>query len=243
MEQNTAVANSTRADCHHPIFSLLSLTMKSLLILPLLAAAALLTTTASLHAEKTSLFNGKDFDGWEGDTEKTWRIQDGALTAGRLEENAPRNEFLATRKDYHNFDLTLKFKIVGTEGFVNSGVQFRSARIDNPSYEMSGYQADIGDPSWWGSLYDESRRNKVLAPSDMTKVAPVLKKGDWNEYRVRCEGPHIQLWINGVKTVDYVEPDEKIAAQGGKIAVQIHGGGKTVVQFKDIEIEELPEAK
>ncbi|MEO8351934.1 MAG: DUF1080 domain-containing protein, partial [Chthoniobacteraceae bacterium] len=177
--------------------------MKSLLLI-LATTAAFVLPLKSVHAEKTSLFNGKDFDGWEGDTGKTWRIENGALTAGTLDEKAPRNEFLATKKDFYSFDLTLKFKIIGTDGFVNSGVQFRSVRIDNPPHEMSGYQADIGDPSWWGALYDESRRNKVLAPSDMTKVAPVLKKDDWNEYRIRCEGPHIQLWINGVQTVDYM---------------------------------------
>jgi hypothetical protein len=104
---------------------------------------------------------------------------------------------------------------------------------------MSGYQADIGDPEWWGCLYDESRRNKVLAKSDMAKVAPVLKKNDWNEYRIRCQGARVQLWINGVQTIDYTEPDPEIAKLDGHIAVQIHGGGKTVVWFKDIAIEEL----
>ena len=106
---------------------------------------------------------------------------------------------------------------------------------------MSGYQADIGEPEWWGCLYDESRRNKVLAKSDMAKVGPALKKNDWNEYRVRCQGAHIQLWLNGVPTVDYTEEDATIAKEDGFIAVQIHGGGVTEVRFKDIAIEELAE--
>ena len=45
------------------------------------------------------------------------------------------------------------------DGKGNSGVQFRSVRV--PGHEMSGYQADIGD-GYWGSLYDESSRNKTL---------------------------------------------------------------------------------
>ncbi len=67
------------------------------------------------------------------------------------------NEFLATTRSYGDFILSLKFRLVDGQG--NSGVQFRSVRI--PPHEMSGYQADIGE-NYWGCLYDESRRNKVL---------------------------------------------------------------------------------
>ncbi len=204
------------------------------LLIPLLATGFALVT----HAAPVPLFDGKSFEGWEGDTKKTWRIQDGALVGGSLTEKVPHNEFLATRKSFKDFELRLKFKLVGTEGFVNSGIQIRSVRIPNPPNEMRGYQADIGDPKWWGALYDESRRNKVLAEGDMKKLEPVLKRQDWNEYRIRCEGPRIQLWINGIQTIDYTEPDNSIP-QEGQIAVQVHGGGKAEAWFKDIVIEEL----
>ena len=61
----------------------------------------------------------------------------------------------------------------------------------------------MGDPQWWGCLYDESRRNKVLAHSDMKEVSKVLKKNDWNEYVIRAEGNRIRLSINGLQTIDY----------------------------------------
>lgn len=198
--------------------------------------------TAAAFGAPQSIFDGKTFDGWEGDTAKTWRIVDGCFVGGSLTEKVKENEFLATKKSYKDFELTLKFRLTGSEGFVNSGVQVRSVRIPNPPNEMKGYQADIGDPEWWGALYDESRRNKVLAKSDMAKLAGVLKKDGWNEYRIRCEGPRIQLWINGVQTVDYTEPDASIP-QEGSIAVQIHGGAKAEAWFKDIAVEELNAAK
>lgn len=207
--------------------------MKSL-SLSLLASLALATLA---YAEPITLFDGKSFDGWEGDTAKTWRIVDGAFVGGSLETKVPRNEFLATTKEFGDFELRLKFKLVGKEGFVNAGVQFRSKRIPN-HHEMIGYQADIGD-GWWGSLYDESRRNKVLAKADLEAVGKVLKRDDWNDYRIRAEGPRIQLWINGHPTIDYTEPDEKIDRRG-LVALQIHGGGKAEVSYKDIVIEELP---
>ena len=202
-------------------------------LLPILLALL----PALVHAEPAVLFDGKTFTGWEGDTAKTWHIADGALVGGSLAEKVPHNEFLATTKSYTNFDLRLKFKLVGSEGMVNGGVQFRSQRIPN-HFEMTGFQADLGE-GYYGSLYDESRRNKVLAAADKEVIAKTLKLGEWNEYRIRCEGPHIQLWVNGVQTVDYTEADEKIAPQG-YIAVQIHGGGKAEASYKDIVIEELP---
>jgi hypothetical protein len=205
----------------------------------LLPLALLLFATTALHAEPVPLFlfDGKTFKGWEGDTEKTWRISEGALVGGSLAEKVPHNEFLATEKTYANFDLRLKFKLLGSEGMINGGVQFRSVRIPD-HFEMIGYQADMGD-KYWGALYDESRRRKVLASPDKELIDKTIKLNEWNEYRIRCEGPHIQLWVNGVQTVDYTETEPNIAAEG-KIAVQIHGGGKAEAWYKDIVIEELP---
>lgn len=200
-----------------------------------------LSITFAFAADKSkpiSLFDGKTFKGWEGDTTKTWRIENGAIVGGTLKERVPRNEFICITRSYTNFILRLKFKLVGTEGFVNGGVQIRSQRISNPPNEMSGYQADIGD-GWWGALYDESRRNKVLAKPDAGVAEKALKRGDWNDYEVRCEGKRIRLSINGQQTVDYTEPDDSIV-QHGVLGMQVHGGGKTEVSYKDITIVKLP---
>lgn len=185
----------------------------------------------------TPLFDGKSLDGWEGN-EKLWRVEDGALTGGSLSETVKENDFLASTKDYANFVVRFKIKLTGSEGFINSGFQIRSQRVPNNS-EMIGYQCDYGEPAWYGGIYDESRRNKLLAQADMTTLRPVIKKDDWNEYVIRADGPRITTWINGVLGVDYVEPDPKIV-QTGKFGIQIHGGGKGLVQVKDITIDELP---
>jgi len=190
-------------------------------------------------AAETPLFDGKTFAGWEGDIAKTWRVEDGALVAGDLNVKFPRNEFLATVKTYKNFVLRLEYKIEGTEGFVNSGVQIRSVRIDKPAHEMSGYQADIGK-DWSGSLYDESRRNKVLAKADPAVVDKAEKLSEWNRYEIRCEGPRIILRINGTQTVDYTEAEATIPLDG-HIALQIHGDGKTIVRFRNLTIDQLPD--
>lgn len=194
------------------------------------------SSTNSGQERKSRLFDGKSFQGWEGDVDKTFRIQEGAVVGGSLSEKVPRNEFLCTRKGYKNLVLRVKFKLLGTGA--NAGVQFRSKRIPN-HHEVIGYQADMGDPEWWGCLYDESRRKKVLAKSDPEAVNKVLKRNDWNEYVIRCEGKRVQLSINGLQTVDYVESDDSIE-QDGIICLQIHGGPPCEAWYKDVSIEELP---
>jgi hypothetical protein len=187
--------------------------------------------------KRTHLFDGRSFVGWDGDTNKTWRIDHGALVGGSLTETVPHNAFLCATREFKNFDLRLKVKLTG-RGFVNGGIQFRSQRLNDPAYEMTGYQADMGE-GYWASLYDESRRNRTLAHPYATQLPHIVKLNDWNDYAIRCEDNHIRLWFNGVLTVDYTEDDKSIPLSG-LIGVQIHGGSKAEASYKDITIEELP---
>ncbi|MDB6071790.1 MAG: putative rane-bound dehydrogenase protein [Verrucomicrobiales bacterium] len=187
-------------------------------------------------AAPASLFDGKSLTNWEGGP--VWRVVDGTISGGSLEGN-PRNEFLATKDSWRNFRLTLEYKLTGTEGFVNGGVQFRSQRIAEPANEMSGYQADIG-AGYSGCLYDESRRNTMLAKPDEAIVKKAEKPGEWNRYEIRATDERIQIFLNGVRTVNYTESSAGIPLEG-RIALQIHGQCKAVIAFRNIEIETLPE--
>jgi hypothetical protein len=192
------------------------------------------------RAEAVSLFDGKTLTGWEGDIKKTWRVEEGAIVGGSLDTKVPRNEFLCTLKHYEDFELKVKFKLLGDRKGANAGVQFRTRRIAK-HHEVIGYQADVGQ-QYWGALYDESRRNRILAQPDKKLIEKLVKHDDWNEYVIRCEGARIRLWLNGSLTVDYTEKDAKIE-RTGIIGLQIHGGAKAKVFYKDIRIEELPAAK
>lgn len=192
-----------------------------------------------LHTSQksTPLFDGKTFNGWQGDIKNTWKIENAAIVGGSLEKTVPQNDFLCTARTYDNFILKLKVKLTGSDGFINSGIQFRSIRSSDPANEMIGYQADWGK-NYWASLYDESRRNKTIAKPDSAQVLKWIKINDWNDYEVKAEGSRIRLYINGHQTVDYTELDANIP-QTGLIGLQIHGGGKAQVAFKDIYITEL----
>lgn len=199
------------------------------------ASLAALLFACNARAGAQSLFNGKDLTGWQGNT-NVWRVLDGAIVGGSLAGN-PRNEFLATQRTCRDFVLRYESKVVATGSF-NSGVQFRSVRISQPPNEMKGYQADIGT-DYSGCLYDESRRNRVLARPTADQIKRLEKRGEWNQYAVRCQGQHIQIFLNGEQTVNYTESAAGIP-QDGQIALQVHGNLKQECWFRNITIEELP---
>ena len=183
------------------------------------------------------LFDGESLNGWEGD-ENWFRVEGGAIVAGSLERSIPNNFFLATTKEYEDFELRLDAKLVGQGE--NAGVQFRTKRIPN-HHEVSGYQADMGmarNQPIWGSLYDESRRRKMLVEGDPKKVDAVLRDNDWNQFRIRCQGPRIEIWLNGLKTVDYTEIEDEID-RSGIVALQIHGGKPSEASYRNIRIKPL----
>ena len=196
-----------------------------------------LLTAAGSPVGPVPLFDGRSFQGWEGDTNQTWRVESGALVGGSTARKVERNEFLCTVRPFTNFVLRLQFRLTGSDGFVNAGVQVRSERLTDPPNEMRGYQADIGE-GYWGALYDESRRNRILVAPAKAEVERAVKPGEWNDYVIRCEGPRIRIWLNGAPMIDYTEPEPGIPLQG-RIGLQIHGGARAQVEYRAITIEEL----
>lgn len=188
--------------------------------------------TANAPAESPArlLFDGKTLEGWEGDL-KLWKVENGCIVGDSA--GIKHNQFLATKREFDDFELSLEFRLQDGKG--NSGVQFRSKRVAD-STEVSGYQADIGE-DYWGCLYDESRRNKVLVRA-AKELDAKLHKEDWNTYVVRARGDEITLSINGVTTVEYREEDPQIA-RTGVIALQVHSGPPLRVEFRNIRLREL----
>ena len=209
----------------------------------LLSAILLSVLSSSAYSEDTnedgftSLSDGASLDGWEGNP-KMFRVEDGAIVAGSLEQKIPHNDFLCTEQQFEDFELRLSAKL-GGEG-ENAGIQFRSRRRKG-DHEVSGYQCDMGkmgDKNIWGAMYDESRRNRFLVFGEQEGLNKVFKQDDWNEFVIRCQGAKIQIWVNGFQTVDYTEEDVDIARKG-IIGLQIHGGPPAEAYYKNLRIKEL----
>lgn len=195
-----------------------------------LAAAA--APAAAPPAGFIPLFDGRSFEGWEIDTPSVWSIRDNTII-GRS-PGLKYNEFLRTRKHFGNLELHAKLRLIDGEG--NTGIQFRSLPIPG-SHEVIGYQADGGE-KYWGALYDESRRRKILAGPPESFLAG-FDPAAWHSYQITASGPRITISIDGVQTVDYTESDPSIP-RSGFIALQVHSRPEPIeVWFRDLWIRPL----
>ncbi|ODS82602.1 MAG: hypothetical protein ABS46_08500 [Cytophagaceae bacterium SCN 52-12] len=192
------------------------------------------------RAQDVSLFDGHTLKGWKVSDPAyahLWKVENNLITGGDGAGKIPVNSYLVTEKAYKNFEFRCLFRLTGdpSTGMINSGIQYRS-EVKNK--DMIGYQADIGD-GYWGDIYDEHRRGKLVS-GETGILKETLNPGGWNSYIIRCTGARHQLYINGIKTADYLEKDNSILQQG-VFGIQIHSGGNAQIFLKNIEIEELPE--
>jgi hypothetical protein len=208
------------------------------------------------------LFNGKDLTGWtthpnpnpgayqkvvevknesgavvgfSGETKDgklipLWQVKDGLLTG-----SGPHSHLFTVKDDYTDFRYRVEAKI-NDKG--NSGQYFRTQFA--PSFPP-GYEAQINathtDPIRTGSLYPDGRGKLGGFREKITVMNKAPHKADeWFVQEVIAEGPHIQIFVNGKKTVDFTHPDQVFTK--GRFALQGHDPG-TVVTFKKIEWKPL----
>lgn len=216
----------------------------------LLAGGVLWAAEQKEETGWTALFDGKTLNGWVQHGGKAkYRTEDGEII-GATTPNTP-NSFLCTEKEYGDFVLELEFKV---QPGLNSGVQIRSHVFDQPTEldwkdkkikiaagRVHGYQVEI-DPSsraWTGGLYDEGRRGWLNDLKNNEPARKAFKPGEWNKFRIECQGDSIKTWLNGVPATDFKDS----LTPKGFIALQVHGIGKKEetleVRFKHIRLKEL----
>ena len=181
----------------------------------------------SLFAQ-TSIFNGKNLDGWQIHGTEKWYVQDGLLIC----ESGPDAEYgyLSTVKYYDNFELTLEFK---QEADGNSGVFFRSTFEGT---KVSGWQVEVAPSTLHtGGIYESYGRGWLIQPE--AEKDKYLKMGAWNTMKIRVVGDQVDTYLNGHQMVRIT--DEKIGAGKGSIALQIHSGGGIKVKWRNIAVKEL----
>ncbi len=211
---------------------------KALPLLLLLATACASTGTGgSAILDPTG---AEPLSGWSvlGQADFVYDAGTGVLSGEA--RDMPRNSFLVSDVTYADFELELDVRI---EAGGNSGVQVRSHadwQADGGHGRLWGYQIEV-DPSersWSGGLYDEGRRAWLanLAENEPARQAFVV--GEWNRYRIRCEGPRIRTWVNGVPAIDYTDSGPDLDLEG-HIAFQVHGGQRASVAFRDVRLTEL----
>jgi len=203
--------------------------------------------------ESKELFNGEDLSHWRGDS-RVWSVHNGAIKGETTNEVViEQNTFLIYDSPVSDFELTFQYKIIGG----NSGVQYRSKVLDEEKFIVGGYQADIeAGIQYSGILYEEKGRGilalrgeKVVVSEDGKKtvekfisteeIQSVIKKEDWNYYRVVVKGSHLQHYINDQLTMDITDNETVKSSRSGVLALQVHAGPAMQVFYKDLNLKEL----
>ena len=225
-----------------------------LCFIPALASAA--------DAAGGNIFNGKDLSGWEGDM-TLWSVKDGCITGQTTKENpAKNNTFLIWKGAATDFDFTCKIKFTTTpdNNFGNSGIQFRSVVLDPAKWIVGGLQADLAtQPNIYGTLYDEkgigrcAQLGQKLVMQNANAAIKVESTGSlgnkdemlaaikpmaWSDFRIVAKGPLIQIFVNGVQTLE-VSNDSTNGPNGTTLALQLHQGAPMMIQFKDLLLKPL----
>ena len=252
-----------------------SLFMSSLLFsAPSGKIRALIIDGYSNH-EWSALFDGSSLDGWSvkctpPDKQKTyWSVNHGAIECNSLGDPDHHYVWLATDREFGDFQLRLKFQVYQSSSG-NSGVQFRSRYDDSDTALFGGWlngpQADIDprNPFRAGLIYDETNRvrrwihpslpdwkievDQAPSPARSTKLFYADDDPEaWNTMEIICEGMHIKTFVNGFRVTDFDAEgilDDAIHAERnvgtkGHIALQLHSGNELMIRFKDLFIREL----
>lgn len=204
------------------------------------------------------LFDGKTLAGWETPDMSYWSVEEGAIT-GRISKEHPCtiNQYLVWAEgDLADFDLVLESRVNG-QGGINSGFQFRSRLL--PDHDITGYQMDNNlQTPWLVRLYEEFGRHTLALRGERTaftangdratgrlegvETNAWFRLEDWHEYRLRCVGPSLTLWVNGKLAAETIDEDRRRQAFQGVLGLQLHSGPPSVVQFRNIRLKVLKPA-
>jgi hypothetical protein len=216
-----------------------------------------------------SLFNGENLEGWNVHGEPdTWYVENDQIV-GELTEKSGYS-YLVTERVFNDFDLKLEALFESEKGnsgiFFRStfppycpkceynvfrdlpetaqyGQCEKHGRVKAPPYQMRahihGPQAEFAPPSHFtGGIYDAGGGGWVNKDQATPARKQAHKFQEWNTMRIKAVGDHVEVWLNSMKISDITEHD---FAEEGKIALQLHAGGKMQVRFRNLRIREIPE--
>lgn len=181
------------------------------------------------------LFDGETLNGWKAsENPETFFIEDGMIVT-----HGDRSHLFYMGEDgdasFKDFEFTTDIKTM--EG-ANSGIYFHT-EYQEAGWPDKGYEAQINntytnDPRKTGSLYGVNDITEQIAEDD-----------EWFTMKVKVEGDHITITVDGDEVVNYTEPENTVREDragrllsSGTIALQGHDP-ESKVYFKNIRIRSL----
>ena len=225
-----------------------------------LAATVLLIASAYAEGEYTSLFNGKDLDGWIVKVKgapagenlgNIFRVEDGLLSVSYDAFDKFEGQFghLHTAKAYKNYRFRCEYRFIGEQAegapawaYANNGIMLGCPHpskmdLDQKFPDSAEFQL-LGDTRTTGSLFTPGCRvtynGKDMDKSVKSEI-PSLPFGEWVKAEAVVKDGTIQHWINGQLVMEYSNPryDDGTPMTSGHIALQAESHP---TQFRKIEI-------
>jgi hypothetical protein len=226
--------------------------MKQLLMALGLLSCCFFAGAQEMQPKMTSLFNGKNLEGWysflgktgkNNDPEKVFTIENGLLHITGKDFG-----YLCTNKSFRNFHLVAEFKW-GTKKYPprdadttrrDNGILYYFAadatdKVWPKSVEFQIQEGDVGD-IWLIDSATVVVDGKRSTPKDFTRVRKKLDgehpTGEWNRVELIARDGKITYIVNGIT----VNTGEDLSLREGKITVQSEGAE---IYYRKIEIAEL----
>lgn len=187
-----------------------------------------------------SIFNGKNFTGWTGDTEN-YEVKDGAIYCKQ-----DKGGNLLTEKEYSDFQVQLEFKVPPGG---NNGLTIRYPGKGQP--HLDGFcelQVLDSEHEKYAKLHPAQYHGSVygLIPAARGYLQAA---GEWNYQKVTVKGTTVKVELNGFTILNGdVKDVKKSKEKDGKIPPGVKlkkgffgfAGHNDPVGFRSISIRELP---
>ncbi len=187
-----------------------------------------------------SLFDGQTLDGWKKSAENggSISVEDGTIKC------SGERAHLFYEGSFKNFEFEAELK---TKEHANSGI-FIHTKYQAEGWPKKGYEIQVNN-SYTGSENHPELRKTGSIYNIRNLYFPLVKDDQWFKLRIKVVENHIEVFINGKKVNDYIEPDEPWRSEGnqglrlskGTFALQAHDPNSTAY-FRNLRVRELPEA-
>jgi hypothetical protein len=212
--------------------------MKNVCLILVLISASLLFSCLPIPGKWVSLFDGKTLNGWKpNENPKSFNVEDGTIKC-----SGERSHLFLEGKVYKNFEFETEVK---TLEHANSGI-FIHTGFQESGWLTKGHEIQINN-SYRGSETNPELRKTGSLYGIRNVYYPIVPDNEWFKMRIIVIENNVQVFVNDIKVVDYIEtPDawrpqgrEARMLNGGTFALQAHDPGSTTF-YRNIRVRELP---
>jgi hypothetical protein len=214
--------------------------MKRFLLASTLAAALVTgAQSAPSQSDWLQLFDGKSLNGWKAsENPGSFKVVNGTIYC-----DGPRAHLFYTGPgaEFKNFEFEAE---VLTKPGANSGIYFHTAFQDK-GWPGKGFEVQVNNSQEPHGDYYETRKTGSLY-GIRNQYKSIVNDDEWFRVNMVVRGRQVQVRINDVLVVDYVEPLKPVTAPArrlstGTFALQCHDDGSKVF-YRNLRVKPLPDS-